>query len=152
MAWNPADYRLHPTRLPYGLALSKPWNNQGFNNATPVLIQNSSSTLYATPIINSSYLVAANSGLITNFTPSSADLTGMLLYIKCTTGGCVILQNSVGGITFNNIVGALSNGVFLVMNATAGNLTMLAGEVLQFVHDGTGWAMVGDRFVINTQV
>jgi len=150
MAWVPNDYRIHPTRLPYGLALSKPWNNQGFNNATQVLLQNSSSTLYATPLINSSYVVAANSGLITNFLPSSADLTGMLLYVKCTTGGVVIIQNSTNLISFNNIVGTTSAGSTISFT-TAGNLTMLNGEVLPFIHDGTGWVMVGDRFVLSTQ-
>lgn len=154
MSWSPSDYRISPTRLPYGLALSKPWNNQGFPNATATILQNSANTLFATPLIYSSYVVAANSGLITNFIPSSADLTGMLLYIKCTTGGCVIIQNSAPAISFNNIVGATSGGAqaILTMNATAGNLTMLNGEVLQFIHDGTGWCLVGDRFVLSTQV
>lgn len=147
----PQDYRLHPTRLPYGIALSKPWNNQGFNNAMPILIQNSSSTLFATPVINSSYLIAANSGTITNFIPSSADITGMLLYIKCTTGGVVIIQNSAPAIQFNNIVGTTSAGSTVAFT-TAGNITMLNGEVLQFIHDGTGWCLVGDRFVLSTQV
>lgn len=149
--WTPGDYRLHPTRLPYGLALSKPWNNGGFNNAMQVLIQNSASTLYATPTINSSFVVAANSGTITNFTPNNADLTGMVLYVSCITGGCVIIQNSSPAIMFNNIVGTTSAGSTISFT-TAGNLTMLNNETLQFIHNGTGWTLVGDRFVLSTQV
>lgn len=140
-----------PTRFPYGIALLKPWSNQGFAGAPQYLVQNSSNTLFATPnITNGSYWIAAQSGTITNFLPNDANMSGYLLYIKCTTGGVVIIQNSAPVIRMNNIVGTTSAGSTVAFT-TAGNLTMLNGETLQFVHDGTGWVLVGNRFVLSTQ-
>jgi len=87
---------------------------------------------------------------ITNFTSAIGDEFGRLIYIKASTNG-VILQNSFGGITFNNIIGTTSTGSTVAFT-TAGNLTMLNGEVLEFICDGTSWCLVGSRFALSTQV
>ena len=139
----------NPTRFPYGISLVKPFNNPGFSNAAPILLQNSASTLYATPdITNGSYWVAANSGTITNFLNGEQ---GRLLFIKCTTGGCVIIQNSAPVVRLNNIVIGVTGATTLFISATAGNVTMLNGEVIALIHDGTGWVMESPRTVFNTQ-
>lgn len=140
-----------PTRFPYGVAFAKPWNNQGFSNANAILVQNSSSTLFATPnITGGSFWIASQSGTITNFLPNDPGMAGYLLFIKCTTGGVVIIQNSAPTVRINNIVGTTSAGS-TVSFTTAGNVTMLNGEVAQFIHDGTGWVMMNPRFVLSTQ-
>lgn len=141
-----------PTRLPYGISYCRPGANTTLSTATQYVLQNSSSTLFATPNVDyGTYFVANVSGLITNFVGNGREL-GRVLYIKCETGGVVVLQNSAGGIIFNNIVGATSNNQVITVSSTAGNLTMLNGEVLEFINDGVSWCMVGDRFVISTQV
>lgn len=137
-----------PTRFPYGVSLVKPGLDPRFNNSAQIIISNSSNTIFGTPDLSlGSYWVAANSGLITNFLGGEQ---GKLLYIKCTTGGCVIIQNSAPVIRLNNIVGTTSAGSTISFT-TAGNLTMLNGEILPFVHDGTGWVLLGSRFVLSTQ-
>lgn len=138
-----------PTRLPYGLALAKPWNNQSFSNAQQILLQNSASTLYATPTVYSSFVIAANSGIITNFLPGDNNVIAQMLYIKCTTGGVVVIQNSAPAIRVNNIVYNISAGI-LKLTSTAGNITMLNGEMLSFLHDGTGWVLTSPRVVDTT--
>jgi hypothetical protein len=96
------------------------------------------------------FAVNFSSNTITNFLGGER---GKLLFIECQTGGVVILQNSAGGIRGNNIVMATSGGsqAILTMSATAGNITMLNGETLGFVHDGTSWSLIGDRIAISTQ-
>lgn len=137
-----------PTRFPYGISLVKPFSNPGFNNAAPTILQNSSSTIFSVPdITNGSYWLAANSGTITNFAGGEQ---GRILYIKCFTGGCVIIQNSAPVIRMNNIIGTTSAGSTVAFT-TGGNLTMLAGETLHFLHDGSGWVLVGTRFALSTQ-
>lgn len=141
-----------PTRLPYGLSFGRPnCNVSQFANGTQYLLQNSSSTLYATPNVDYGTLwIAANSGTITNFTGYGAEF-GRILFIKCTTGSCVVIQNSAPVIRLNNIVGTTSAGSTISFT-TGGNITMLNGEVIAFIHDGTGWVMESPRFVLSTQV
>lgn len=144
----------NPTRLPYGISLGRPnCNVSQFPNGTQYLLPASSGTLFATPNVDyGSMFIAANSGLITNFVSAGAGAEyGRLLYIKCTTGGCVVIQNSAPVVRLNNIVATTSAGS-TVSFTTAGNITMLNGEVIAFIHDGTGWVMESPRFVLSTQV
>ena len=141
-----SPYKTHPTRLPYGLSLSKPL--YGANSNIVIL-----DTATATPDcrLGSYFLAQASGPTITNFVGGER---GKLLFLECQTGGVVILQNSAGGIRMNNIVVLLSGGAqaILTLSATAGNATMLNGETLGFVHDGTSWSLIGDRIAISTQV
>ncbi len=140
-----------PTRLPYGLSFGKPNANTSFGNAISYILQNSSNTLFATPNVDyGTMFIAANSGTITNFVGNGNEY-GRVLFIKCTTGSCVIIQNSAPVVRLNNIVGTTSAGS-TVSFTTNGNITMLNGEVIAFIHDGTGWVMESPRFVLSTQV
>ena len=133
-----------PTRLPYGLGFVKPNNAFGATSSQYIL------STGATPDVSMGtyFQVNFSSNTITNFVGGER---GKLLYINCQTGGVVVIQNSVGGIVFNNIVATVSSGVF-AYSATAGNLTMLNRETLGFVHDGTSWGMIGNRVALSTQV
>lgn len=134
-----------PTRLPYGLSFGKPNSNTSFANANQYTLASN-----VTPNVDYGTLWIAASGMtITNFTSGIGDEFGRLIYIKATTNG-VILQNSAGGITFNNIIGTTSAGSTITFT-TAGNLTMLNSEVLEFINDGTSWCLVGNRFALSTQ-
>lgn len=131
-----------PTRLPYGLSYVKP-----FTNAVEY-------TLVAgdvTPDVSMGtfFVTAASSLTITNFDGGER---GKVIYIYCNTGGAVTIQNSAGGININNIVGATSNNQVITVSATAGNAVMLNREVMEFMHNGTDWSAVGNRFVLSTQV
>lgn len=134
-----------PTRLPYGLGFVKPNNAFGATSSQYILQTG------ATPDVSMGtwFTVNFSSNTITNFVGGER---GKLLYINCATGGVVILQNSAGGIRFNNILVATSNNQVMTVSSTAGNITMLNGETLEFVHDGTSWSMIGDRVIISTQV
>lgn len=135
-----------PTRLPYGLSFGRPNANTAFPNATQYTLASN-----VTPNVDYGTLWIAASGMtITNFTSVLGDEFGRIIYVKATTTG-VILQNSAGGIRFNNIVGTTSAGS-TVSFTTAGNLTMLNGEVLGFMNDGTSWCLIGSRFALSTQV
>lgn len=139
-----------PTRYPYGISYGRPGANTTLTTATQYTLQNSSNTVFATPNVDyGTVWLAANSGLITNFSSVLGDEYGRLIYIKATTNN-VILQNSVGGITFNNIIGTTSAGSTISFT-TAGNLTMLNNEMLEFMNDGTSWCLVGNRFALSTQ-
>ena len=133
-----------PTRLPYGLSFVKP--NLMTVQTQQYLLQTGSSPDVS---LGTWFAATLSSNTIINFAGAER---GKLLFIECQTGGVVVLQNSVGGIRFNNIVMATSNNQVLTVSATAGNATMLNGETLGFVHDGTSWSMLGDRLVISTQV
>ena len=134
-----------PTRLPYGISYGRPTSNTAFGNATQYTLASN-----VTPNVDYGTLFIAASGMtITNFTSGLGDEFGRLIYIKATTNG-VVLQNSAGGITFNNIVGTTSAGSTITFT-TAGNLTMLNAEVLEFINDGTSWCLVGNRFALSTQ-
>jgi len=134
-----------PTRLPYGLGFVKPFNAFGATSSQYILPTG------ATPDVSMGtyFQVNFSSNTITNF---SGGERGKIIFINCLTGGVVVIQNSAGGIAFNSIVGALSNGVFLVQSTTAGNMTMLNNEIAGFMHDGSEWNMIGNRFVLATQV
>ena len=134
-----------PTRLPYGLSFVKPFNAFGATSSQYILQTG------ATPDVSMGtwFQATQSSNTITNFLGGER---GKLLLINCATGGVVILQNSAGGIRFNNIVVATSSNQVLTVNSTAGNLTMLNGETLGFAHDGVSWSMIGDRLVVSTQV
>lgn len=135
-----------PTRLPFGLSFGRPSANATFPNATQYTLASN-----VTPNVDYGTLFIAASGMtITNFTSAVGDEYGRLIMIKASTNG-VILQNSAGGITVNNIIGTTSAGSTISFT-TGGNLTMLNGEVIEFVNDGTSWCMVGPRFVLSTQV
>lgn len=135
-----------PTRYPYGISFGKPNANSTFPNATQYTLASN-----VTPNVDYGTMFIAASGMtITNFTSAIGDEFGRMIFIKASTNG-VILQNSAGGITFNNIVGTTSAGSTVAFT-TAGNLTMLNGEVLGFIADGTSWCLIGDRFVLSTQV
>lgn len=133
-----------PTRLPYGLSFVKPGAN------TNEYVFTAGDT---TPDVSlgTFFIVGASSLTITRFDGGER---GKIIYVHCNTGGAVTLQNSAGGITFNNIVSATSGGAqnIFTLSATGGNLVMLNNETLEFVHDGTDWSLVGNRFVLSTQV
>ena len=131
-----------PTRLPYGLSYVKPGVAAG--EYTFVAGDTTPDVSYGT-----FFITGASSLTITNFDGGER---GKVIYLYCNTGGAVTLQNSAGGITLNNIVGATSNNQVITVSATAGNAVMLNRECLEFMHNGTDWAMVGNRFVISTQV
>lgn len=133
-----------PTRFPYGFSYVKP-NLVGTQTSQYILPTG------ATPDVSlgTYFVVNFSSNTITNFLGGER---GKILYINCQTGGVVVVQNSVGGIRFNNIVGATSNNQVITVSSTAGNITMLNGEVLHFINDGVSWALVGNRFAISTQV
>lgn len=134
-----------PTRYPFGISYGRPNSNTSFPEATQYTLASNT-----TPNIDYGTLFRAASAMtITNFTSAVGDEYGRLIYIKATTNA-VILQNSVGGITFNNIIGTTSAGSTISFT-TAGNLTMLNGEVLEFINDGTSWCLVGNRFALSTQ-
>jgi len=78
-----SPYKTHPTRLPYGLSLSKPF--YGATSGAYVL-----DTTTATPDCRlGSYFIANASGpTITNFVGGER---GKLLFVECQTGGVVII-------------------------------------------------------------
>lgn len=129
-----------PTRLPYGLSYVLP----GAVSTTYTFTAGD-----VTPDVSygTFFVTGASSLTITNFDGGER---GKIIYLHCNTGGAVTIQNSAGGIQFNNIVGTTSAGSTVAFT-TAGNAVMLNGETLQFVHDGTDWSMVGNRFVLSTQ-
>lgn len=133
-----------PTRIPYGLSFVKPWNSFGATSGQYILGTGSSPDVS----MGTYFVVNFSSNTIINFTGGER---GKLLYINAQTGGVVILQNSVGGIAFNNVVGTTSAGSTISFT-TSGNATLLNGEVAGFIHDGTSWRMIGSRFVLSTQV
>ena len=134
-----------PTRLPYGISYGYPNANTSFAQAKQYTLPSN-----VTPNVDYGTLWIAASGMtITNFTSAVGDEYGRLIYIKATTNG-VILQNSLGGITFNNLVGTGSGTT--VSFTSGGNITMLDEEVLEFINDGTSWCLVGNRFVLFGQV
>ncbi len=134
-----------PTRLKYGISYGYPNSNTTLPNSIQYTLASN-----VTPNVDYGTLfIAASAMTITNFTSAIGDEFGRLIYIKASTNA-VILQNSVGGITFNNIVGTTSAGSTISFT-TAGNLTMLNGEVLEFINDGTSWCLVGNRFALSTQ-
>lgn len=131
-----------PTRLPYGLSYVKP--GVASTEYTFTAGDTTPDVSYGT-----FFVTAASSLTITNFDGGER---GKVIYLYCNTGGAVTIQNSAGGITINNIVGATSNNQVITVSATAGNAVMLNNEIMSFMHDGTDWAYVGNRFVLSTQV
>ena len=131
-----------PTRLPYGLSFVKPG---------VASVEYTFTAGDTTPDVSMGtfFVTAASSLTITNFDGGER---GKVIFLFCNTGGAVTIQNSAGGITINNIVGATSNNQVITVSATAGNAVMLNNEVMQFMHDGTDWSYVGNRFVLSTQV
>lgn len=128
-----------PTRLPYGISYVKPGaNSNEFVIGTT-----------ATPDVSMGTFFVANASntTITNFTGGER---GKVIYIRCETGGVVVIQNSAGGIRGQNLVG-LGSGT-TVSFTSGGNITMLNGETLHFAHNGTDWSLVGSRFVMSAQV
>lgn len=133
-----------PTRIPYGLSFVKPWNAFGATSGQYILATG------ATPDVSMGtyFVVNFSSNTITNFLGGER---GKIIFVQALTGGVVIIQNSAGGIRFNNIVGTTSAGSTISFT-TAGNLTMLNGEIINFMHNGTDWSMVGGRVVLSTQI
>lgn len=133
-----------PTRLPYGLSFVKPVAPSG---------EYTFPTGDATPDVSKgTYFVAATSvQTITNFDGGER---GKLIFVRCSTGLIVTIQDSAGGINIENIVMASSGGALgnLIYSATGGNAVMLNKEVMPFMHNGTDWDYVGIRTVINTMV
>ena len=133
-----------PTRLPYGISYGRPGANSTLTTATQYTLASN-----VTPNVDYGTLFIAASGMtITNFTSGLGDEFGRLIYIKATVQG-VILQNSAGGITGNNLIGTGSGTT--VSFTSGGNITMLNAEVLEFINDGTSWCLVGNRFALSTQ-
>lgn len=130
-----------PTRLPYGLSYVKP----GAIAADYTFV-----TGDTTPDVSMGtfFVTAASALTITNFDNGER---GKVIYLYSNSGNATTIQNSAGGITLNNIVMTVSAGI-LAYSATAGNAVMLNNEVMEFMHDGTDWALVGNRFVLSTQV
>lgn len=131
-----------PTRLPFGLSFVKPGVASGEYTFTAGDV---------TPDVSMGtfFVTGASSLTITNFDGGER---GKFIFLYCNTGGAVTIQNSAGGINLNNIVGATSNNQVITVSATAGNAVMLNSEVMQFMHNGTDWSLVGNRFVLSTQV
>ena len=131
-----------PTRLPYGLSFVKPGANS---------VEYTFTAGDVTPDVSMGtfFVTAASSLTITNFDGGER---GKVIYLFCNSGGATTIQNSAGGININNIVGATSNNQVITVSATAGNAVLLNNEVAQFMHNGTDWSLVGNRFVISTQV
>lgn len=133
-----------PTRFPYGVSFIKPGALAGAytfadGDATPDVS------------LGTVFFASTSVGTLTNF--DGGEL-GKMIFVRCTTGGIVTIQDSAGGINIENIVMASSGGALgnLIYSATGGNAVMLNREVMQFVHNGTDWDYVGIRTVINTQV
>lgn len=131
-----------PSRLPYGISYVKP-------GVAAVNYTFTAGDTTPDVSLGTFFVVGASSLTITRFDGGER---GKIIYVHCNSGGATTIQNSAGGITFNNIVGATSNNQVITVSSTAGNLVMLNNETLEFVHDGTDWSMVGNRFVISTQV
>lgn len=129
-----------PTRFPYGVSFVKP----GANSTEYVLESG------ATPDVSfgTYFIRSESSNTISNFEGGER---GKVIFLKCSTGSVVIIQNSAGGIRLTNIVGTTSAGS-TVSFTTGGNITMLNGETIGFMHDGTDWQMLGTRFVLSTQI
>lgn len=130
-----------PTRLPYGLSYVKPFANSVeytlvAGDTTPDV---SMGTFFQT---------AASSLTITNFDGGER---GKVIYLYANSANSTTVQNSAGGININNIVGILSNNAVVLLSASNGNAIMLNREVMEFMHNGTDWSLVGNRFVLNTQ-
>lgn len=132
-----------PTRLPYGLSFVKP---NLMTVQTGQYIIGTSATPDVT--IGTYFIANASNTTITNFVGGER---GKLLYIECLTGGVVVIQNSAGGIRIPNLAIATS-GVSGMLVTTAGNVTMLNGETLGFIHNGTDWSVIGNRVILSTQV
>lgn len=131
-----------PTRLPYGLSYVKPGVASGDYTFT-------AGDTTPSVLMGTFFVTGASSLTITNFDDGER---GKVIYLYCNTGGAVTIQNSAGGINLNNIVGATSNNQVILVSATAGNAVMLNREVMEFMHNGTDWSLVGNRFVLSTQV
>ena len=130
-----------PTRLPYGISFVKP---------------GAASTAYTftagdvTPDVSygTYFITGASSLTITNF--DGGELS-KIIHVYCNTGGAVTIQNSAGGIRCTNVVMTASAGNTVTFT-TAGNVVMLVGETLSFLHNGTDWSMVSNRVELSTQV
>lgn len=133
-----------PTRLPYGISYVKP--GVSFDQYTFVAGDITPDVSYGT-----FFVTGASSLSIANF--DGGEL-GKNIFVYSNSGGSTTIINSVGAITFNNIVSVASGGAqnIFTLSATGGNLVMLNRECLEFMHTGSGWAMVGNRFVLSTQV
>lgn len=131
-----------PTRLPYGLSFVKPGANSGEYTFTAG---------DQTPDVSlGTFFQVANSGItITRFDGGER---GKIIYVYSASGSLATIQNSAGGIRITNIVTSVSGGAYFIISATAGNATILAGETLPFIYDGSDWSYLGTRFVVNTQV
>lgn len=134
-------YRHSPTRLPYGLSYVKVGANSGAYTFIPGDV---------TPDVSyGTYFVTGKSACtITNFDKGER---GKIIYLYCNSAGAHVIQNSAGGINIQNVVMTVSALGVLLYSSTAGNATLLNGEVAGFMHNGTDWSYIGVRNVIDTQ-
>jgi hypothetical protein len=130
-----------PTRLPYGLSYVKP--GVGSTAYTFTAGDTTPDVSYGTY-----FIVGASALTITNF--DGGEL-GKVIHVYSNTGGAVVIQNSAGGIRIPSLV-LTGSGVSGVLFTTAGNVTMLNGETLSFLHNGTDWSALANRVSLNTQV
>lgn len=134
-----------PTRLPYGLSFVKPSALFGATSGQSILGTGSSPDVS----MGTYFAVNFSSNTIINFAGGER---GKIIFINCQTGGVTIIQNSAGGIAFQNIIGTTSAGSTISFT-TAGNITMLNNEILGFMFDGTEWNMLGGaRFALSTLI
>lgn len=127
------------TRFPNGISFVKPNVASAFSGA-----------YYFTPgdqtpdVAQGSFFITAASALtITNF--DNGEL-GKVLFVYSPSGGATTIQDSAGGIQLQSLVYNVSANIVKVTTNT-GNAVLVAGEILQFIHNGTDWSQVGTRIV-----
>jgi len=121
-----------PTRLPYGLSFIKP---------------GAKSTAYTfaagdvTPDVSMGtvFFNSTSSSTITNFDGGER---GKIIIVACDSTSIMTLQDSAGGINVTSLVYAGSAAGYLLYSST-GNLAMINGDSVMFVHNGTDWSQVG---------
>ena len=94
------------------------------------------------------FVCAASAVTILNFDNGQL---GQILNVYAPSGGAITIQNSAGGIQLTDLVYNVSANILKVTTNT-GNSLLNAGEVIQFIHNGTDWSQVGTRVADTTQV
>ena len=119
-----------PTRFPYGIGFIKPGANSGEYTLSAS----------ATPDVTfgTVWFTAASALTITNFRGGER---GKIIILVSGSNGATTVQNSAGGINIRQAIGVNSAG--FITTVTTGNYLMQNHDVLQFVHNGTDWDMIG---------
>ena len=123
-----------PTRLPYGLSFVKPGVDSGIYTFTAG--DQTPDVSYGT-----FFVTAASALTITNFDGGER---GKIIFVYSNSASATTIQNSAGGINLDNLLYNVSSG-FVKVTTNTGNAILVNREVVQFVHNGTDWSMVGTR-------